>query len=202
MVNCGIGMCAASSEACASGITQMVVDTFSSIGKGIGFVLSFGASSSANQGIAAAKNAAKTALKSVQKATKSAMAIMKNLAKNPKARKNLLKKAMDAAKEKIKEMLKDKIKEKITSQVEEICGKVHEGLVDKVANGEEEEKKGFDIESLDPIGIGEIAGKCKSPDGTNGKIDCAKSILSSLDNIDPTGLCGLASAFMQPICDV
>jgi len=201
MVNCGIGMCAASSEACASGISQMVVDVVSSIGKGVGFVLSFGSSSAATSGIKAAKTAMKKSLDVIKKAAKSAKSIMKRLAGNPKVKQTFMRKAMNAAKDKIKEYAIDKAKE---TAIEKICGSLHEALFDKVATGkqEEEESKGFSLEKFDVLGVGEIANKCKNPEGTNGGIDCAKSILSTLDNVDPTGLTGLAAAFMQPICDV
>jgi len=178
MINCGIGMCAASSEACASGITQMVVDVVSSIGKGIGFVLSFGSSSAATTGVKAAKTAMQKSMSVVKKAANSAKSIMKRMVSNPQARKNFMNKAMNAAKDKIKEYVVDKAKETV---IEKVCGSVHSALFDKVAAGkEEEESEGFSLEKFDVLGVGEIASKCKSPEGTNGGIDCAKIFFQHL----------------------
>jgi len=196
MVNCGIGMCAASNEACAAGVSQMVVDTVSSIGKGVGFVLSFGTSAAATQGISSAKEAMSKSLDAVKNAAKSGLAFMKNLVNNPEIRKAFMKKAMEAAQEKLKQYAIDKLKE---TAITNVCGTLHDALVKKVASSEE--PKGI-WDKLDVLGVGEINKNCKNPDGTNGGIACAKSILSSLDSIDPTGLVGLASAFMHPICDI
>jgi hypothetical protein len=189
-------MCAASNEGCAAGVSQMVIDTISSIGKGVGFVLSFGTSTAATQGISSAKEAVNKSIDVVKNAAKSALNFMKTLANNPEARNAFKKKALEAAQKKIQESIVDKLKETIISGV---CSSVHDALIEKVAKAEE--PKTF-FEKVDALGISDINKNCKNPDGTNGGIACAKSILTSLESLDPTGLVGLASAFMQPICDI
>jgi hypothetical protein len=205
MVNCGIGMCAADSETCASGITSMVVDTITGLGKAVGFVMSFGASSAASEGLTAAKTALKTASSAIKKASKSATTVLKRIATDPKARKKLLDKAKEKVKEKIKEKIKEKGKDAVMggdddTKATDVCAQVHTGLLDKMAK---EEHQGFDINtSLDIIGLGDIGESCSHNSDSNAKVGCAKSILDAMANVDPTGLCGIAAAFMQPTCDV
>jgi len=104
---------------------------------------------------------------------------------------------VDKAEDKLKEFAVDKAK---TEALQKVCSAVGNKLLDKTAATSSDHK--FDISKLDVIGIGDIKENCSNIQDSNGGVSCAKSILSSIDMIDPTGLAGMAAAFMQPVCDV
>jgi len=202
MANCGIGMCASDSQACSAGITNMVVGFLSGLGQAVGFVLSFGAGGAA---MSAAKTAAKTGIKKLVskvggKAMQKGLKQIKKIAGNPSARKRMV----DKVWKKVKEELKDKIKEEAQDHLQDICGHVANNLLDHAGDADTQsvDPKGFDTSQLDVIGVGEIQSKCTNPTSDNAKLDCAKSIMDTLSNVDPTGLMAMATAFMQPTCDI
>jgi len=197
MVNCGIGMCAASNESCGLGIGEMAIDVIASIGKGVAFVASFGTSSVATQGVSSAKNAIKNNLQKVTKAVKNAVSSMKILSKNPQAKKRFLDKAKDKVRKTLKEIASDKAKEK---SIESICTDIHENLINKIS--EKNENSSVDWDKMDVLGIGDIAKNCGDTSEKDAPLSCSQSILKTMDNFDPTGLTGLAAAFMHPHCDI
>jgi len=193
LVNCGIGMCAASREACAAGIAEMVANVLASIAQGVAFVLSFGASSAATEAVDEAKSAlTKLGDKALNMITEGAKTI-KRIATDPAARNAFMKKMLLKAVDKAVDAAANKV-------ISTICSQVGNALLDKAkapSSG-----SGFSIKSLDVFGIGDIVDGCSNIQGTNGSIACAGSVLNAISVVDPTGLAGLASAFMQPICDV
>jgi len=200
MANCGIGMCSATSDSCASGLGSMLTDFFSGLAKGVGFILSFGTSSIASEGLAAAKTGLKTLANKASGAIKSGFKALKNIASGP-LKTNFLNKMKQKAIQKVKSKIASSITDELVNTV---CGEVGDKLLNKVASSSDNAGNGFDVSklNLDLLGIGDIVSSCGSIKDASGGMGCAKSILSSLDNIDPTGLAGMASAFMQPICDV
>jgi len=198
MNNCGIGMCSADGPSCGAGIATMVTDFLVGLAKGVSFVLSFGTSSAAQGGIAATKASLKKLASKAGNAIKKGFTIMKNIATNAAKRKIFKDKIKKkSVLEKLKKYMVDQA---ITNSVSTICGSVGDALLDKSAT--KNENSGLSIDSLDVLGIGDINQNCSNASNSNDRLACSKSILSSLDNIDPTGLCAMASAFMQPICDV
>lgn len=65
MVNCGPLACGSDTDSCLDTIKEMTAETAMSVAQGASFVLSMGASSGANVGIAAAKSAIKKVSKDV-----------------------------------------------------------------------------------------------------------------------------------------
>jgi len=57
----------------------------------------------------------------------------------------------------------------------------------------------FDIKSLDMTGISTAVADCN--DQSKQDIQCAKAIMGVLSTVDPTGLCAIAGALMQPSID-
>jgi len=124
--------------------------------------------------------------------------LIKDIAKSPAARKNLLKKMWKKA---LKE-LKGKIKKEAEGQLQDICQQVANKLLDNAQATQTVEPKNFDTSQLDMIGIGPIMDSCSHPQDGNDRLACAKNIMDTLSNVDPTGLMAMATAFMQPVCDI
>jgi len=197
MVNCGIGMCAASDTSCGLGIAEMGIDNLVAIGKGIAFVASFGTSTVATTGVAAAKSAIMKNLQKVTKAVKNAVSSMKIMSKNPSAKKRFFDKLKQQVKKTVKELPMEKRKEKM---VETICEEVHNDLFQKISEKDENNSPAW--EKLDVLEFGDIVENCSDLDADQAGVKCTQSILKTLDNFDPTGLTGLAAAYMHPHCDI
>jgi len=43
---------------------------------------------------------------------------------------------------------------------------------------------------------------CTDTSSENGNIICAKSVLNLVQFVDPTGIIAMATAFLNPVCDV
>jgi len=191
-------MCASSEASCAAGIIGMVTNVLISIAQGVGFVLSFGTSSAATAGIDSAKAALKKLGSKAIKMVEEGVETVKRIATNPVVRKkfieSMLKKALDKAKD-------SAVSQAETKVLSTICQSVGDKLLDVQA---QTQPSGFhfNIESLDVLGIGSIKSSCTGIQDTNGGIACAQSVVNTISTVDPTGLMGLASAFMQPLCDV
>jgi len=197
MVNCGIGMCSNTSTSCGLGIAQMAIDTISAIGRATAFVLSFGTSSVATSQMASAKQAIKNNSKLVQKGVQSGAAAMKAIANNPAAKKTFMERARKYTYELLKGIVVDSAKSKI---VEGVCTGIHESLMNKAAQKEEGFK--MDWEKLDVLGVTEINRQCSDLKKDGASLNCSKSILQTLDWVDPIGIAGLAATFMHPTCDI
>jgi len=194
LVNCGIGMCAATGEACASGIGNMVANFLTSLAKGVGFILSFGTDSAAAETVGEVKTGLSKLASTATKAIEDGAATVKRIASDPAVRKEFVDKLIGIAKNKLKSKIEDTIQ---TQLIETVCGHLGNALLDKA-----QQKSSFDISKLDVLGIGNIKDSCTNIPDSNGGIACAQSILNTVDNVDPTGLAGMAAAFMQPVCDV
>jgi hypothetical protein len=58
------------------------------------------------------------------------------------------------------------------------------------------------LKEIDPTGLGNAISDCESTSNDKGRLACARSVLKVVSKIEPTGLTGIASALMAPICDV
>jgi len=198
LVNCGIGMCAEDKQTCGQGIAKMTTEFLTGLAQSVGFVLSFGASSGATTGAkAAAKTGLKTLIKKGGKAIQRGLKLVKNIAKNPNARKSIINKMWQKA----KTALKNKIKGEIESQLQKTCELVANKLLDN-AKDSHTDPQNFNVDKLDVIGVGDIKQSCSNTSTSNDRLACAKSVMETLGNADPTGLMAMATAFMQPVCDV
>jgi len=197
--NCGPLMCASDLTTCGTGVIDMSVDFLTGVAKTVSFVLTFGADSPAVAGVNAAKTALKTLVKKVGwKLLGKGIDILKYIATHPDARKRIIDSILNRSVEKLKDYKVDPSQSK---DLQVVCTEVGNSLLDKAAK-EDPNTKTFDIEKIDVLEFKNIIYDCTSIKNASGGIACAKSILKSLETIDPTGLAGMASAFMHPICDV
>lgn len=193
LVNCGIGACASSDQECASKIAGMVVNTVVGLGTALAFVCSFGASSAGTTGIAAMKSTITNAIKGMKK---SIIDITKRISSKAITKKGFLKGAINAAKDYFKDTVQSVVEDQVVAAV---CGKVADSMLNKTQGAT---AVGFNVASLDVTGISSIGESCADTASENGRIGCASAVIGVLANFDPTGLLGIASALMQPICDV
>lgn len=193
LVNCGIGACASSETECAAKIAGMVVNTLVGLGTALAFVCSFGTSSVGTTGIAAMKSTITNAIKGMKK---SIIDITKRIASKAITKKGFLKGAINAAKDYMRDTVQSVVEDQVVAAV---CGKVADSLLTKT---QASTAVGFNVAALDVTGISSIGDSCGDTSSENGRIGCASAVIGVLANFDPTGLLGIASALMQPICDV
>ena len=198
MVNCGIGACAQSTASCVEGILTIAMDFLAGLGEMVLFIVSFGSSSGATPALASAKTGLQAGVKKVgQSALKSAFQSFKKWIGG-------------FTKEKVKQWLTEKVKEYVvgkivTYAIEKACGAVGDMVFQEV-----QAKTEPTLTFMDQVkGLADkipIYGQCSKVDSNNSspndEIACAKNVLETVGMVDPTGLCAMAAAFMQPICDV
>jgi len=192
MINCGIGSCALSKKQCGAAIATMIVNIAMGFTQFVAFVASFGATS----GDAAVNDAAKKEMQSaLSKSTGKfdyALTYFKTIASNPIVRKAMMAKVK-------RMMLKWAALHAVTITVAQICQQAGDAIFDKVSSAK---NVNFNVNMLDPTGISSAVESCKDPDNNSAKVTCAQSIINVASSLDPTGLVSIASALVQPVCDV
>jgi hypothetical protein len=192
--NCGIGACSSGSESCAAAIWEMVESVIDSLISSVMLIASFGTSA----GFATAKNTIKQGVKKIgkdglKKALKSAVTSLTGKFKDI-----TFDKAFRYLKDYSSDIFVDGISE---SFVKNFCQQVWNELGNKGQG-----KLGSDINLdtvVDTVDILNISGSIEACSNTSdGGLNCAKNVLSSLSLFDPTGVLSVASAFIQPKCDV
>jgi hypothetical protein len=192
-VNCGIGACAASDEECASGIVSMLLEFIMSLVQFVSFVASFGTASAATGAFTAAKNA----LKSMGKKAANGMKMLKKIARNPSFRKKMIKETLGKAKDFAKDFAIEHVKGLV---LEKLCEGVYQGIFKQA---EDYDGISVELKDLDPTGVSQANEDCgEDMSDENNRIACAGAILGVVSSVDPTGLVGMAAAFMKPLCDV
>jgi len=195
LVNCGIGMCASSSDNCISGLINMIVDFVVSFIQFVGFIATFGADSGAATGLDALKAGIKSAFSKVKSGIQEGAKTLYRIATSSAARSEFLDTVKDKAIDLAKDLITDKIKDDAVSY---ICGQVG----DSILAGATPTPPDFNVDMIDVLGVGAIVDDCADTSDSNGQLMCAKSIMNTISTVDPTGLAGMASAFMEPTCDV
>ena len=190
LVNCGIGACAASGETCAMGITTMAVDFILSLTQAVSFVLTFGATSVAVAGFAAARTAFANTNKNIAKnALKNMYAnMMRTIVKN---------RIKAAAKAYAKTVMSNIGQNAANNVVTAVCNSVTDRVINDSAQGL---PSTLSLESLEPTGIANAVKTCGSTSTENEQILCAKSVLGAVSTVDVTGLTGMAAALIQEVC--
>jgi hypothetical protein len=192
-VNCGIGACAASTEECISGIISIVLEFLMSMIQFVSFVASFGTTSSATAAFTAAKNA----LKSMGKKAANGMKMLKKIARNPTFRKKMIKESLKKARDSAKDFALEHVK---NLALEKVCEGVYQGMFKQ---SEDYDGITVELKDFDPTGAAQAAEDCgQDMSDENNRIACASAILGVVSSVDPTGLVGMAAAFMKPLCDV
>ena len=189
LLNCGIGACAMSTEACLAGVLTMIAELLLGMATFVAFVASFGATGAGGTQLTVA--GARTLLKKIGSKASYAFKFAKKIATNGAYRETLKKNAVKAAKQKFKD---DTGKFARDKYIELQCRRVADGILDKTKT-----TNSFDIKSLDMSGISTAVVNCN--DDSKQDIECAKAIMGVLGPIDPTGLCAIAGALMQPSID-
>ena len=194
MANCGIGACSISSEACTSSIIQMAFEVFQGITQAIGFVASFGASAALVGGLKSTlKNMGKGVIKGTLKATKSFFLKLGKKATFSRMKALIKEKAIEIVTEKVNEAV-----------IEAFSSKMVEAMVEKqVTIDANSFNVDYFISKVDVLGIKDSIDNCKNAGESSEKAAaCATSVLTSISNIDPTGLSSIAAAFAKPACDI
>jgi hypothetical protein len=196
LTNCGIGACSADASSCIKGIISIAIDFLTSLVTFIGFIASFGAAGALSSSIKSAGRAISNTVKKMSDQVKKATKIFRRINTNKNAKKSFI----DKVTAKAKSYLAQEFKGKAVSMVADICSQVGDNLMTKV---QEPPKQDFDIENFDPVGALSAMKTCKSAGKSDtNKMECTGAILDIVSQVDPTGLAGMASAFMKPICDV
>ena len=196
-LNCGIGACSTSPEACIAAITQIVVDVVSGIVTLISLVVTLGQSAAMSQ----LRSTVTNGLKQIgQGGVKKAMLTAINSAKG-KFLQVFIKKAVKKA----QEFVKDAIIEGFTNTIiYMVCKKVIENEAAKVRGDVPEFfSEEWLATGVDMFGIRAIEESCTGEKTRrDGGIACAKSYIQAVSVLDPTGLLTIAAAFMFESCDV
>lgn len=196
--NCGIGACASSAASCVAGIVTMVIDILVSVVQLVTFICSFGTSSAGAQvGFAGLKSAAKSALKQGMNKAKEGLKVMTRVATNTAMRKAFV----EQAKKKAADHCVDSLGMQVSKwAVGKMCETVANDMITAVNNKHEPK---LNLESFDPTGIAPMGVECaKDQNIENNRISCAKKTMEFISIVDPTGIVGLAAAFLQASCDV
>lgn len=189
MVNCGILGCATDWTTCATAIINMVME--------IGFSISSLAALSASAGTAAPAVVAgrqllrrSNAMMVKVVARGSAISTLKVTAKAfaKKAVKKMAKGAKHVAKQ-----LGDAWTENAVKNLCHEYGKTYHNAI-------KADFKGFDPKMLDLTGTAAAIDSCGGENARTQPWTCAGAITSALSTLDPTGLLGVASAFMHDKC--
>ena len=200
MVNCGPAMCADSQESCFNGITGMMIDFFSGLGDFVAFIASFGTKAAAQPAISAAKSGLRNFADQAKNLIKKSISGLKKFFIKFTDRSEFKKLFFDTLKDKLKDKAKslaiDVFK---TSLIQKTCSTVAEGLIQNIML--RDENREFDPASLDITGIADSVKNCSGIKSDNDSIQCASSILNVVGIFDPTGISGMAAAFMKPICE-
>jgi hypothetical protein len=193
MTNCGPEACAASDKACAFGVIKIATEVLVNGTQFVLFVASFGTSTAAEPVEAALKTSLMAVLKKILAGSaKEALVMMQRIATDAALKKYFIDKATNYA-------VEYATKKVSTTVVNQVCKKVSEQML---ADLVKKKSTGFNWKSLDFTGISTAVDSCKKTGETNENINCAKSILSVISLVDPTGLVGIVSAFVQPQCPI
>jgi len=195
-VNCGPLACASSSAVCAANIINMVFATLMGIAQSLSLILSAGTDAGAMEGVDAAK---KSVSQAILKAGGTAMAesvkVVRGIAANPSVVKTLINKAASAAASSLKNV---GISEGLAA-VTDVCQQFGTTFFSAIQTSQNSQPS-FSLASYDFTGIYNSVTACGNTTDPNFGIDCAKAITTSLSVIDPTGIAGIASAFLNPLC--
>lgn len=184
MVNCGWDACSSAGETCASTIMNMVFEIAFSIASIAALVVTAGAA-------APATVAGSTMLKAMTKGA--AKMISKNAAKSVMKRSSstLAKNTWSNA---IKKFGKEQVKGALTENAAKAaCHGYAQAYYQKLPNPTE-----FNPANLDPTGTANAATTCG--DQSKSSTACAAAVLGVVGTFDPTGLTGVAAAFMHDQC--
>jgi len=216
MENCGTLACGASSGGCVAAVSNMVMDIGFSIASISALVVTGGAAAPA---VVAGKKLLKKCSQSVM--TKLSKMASESLLKAGKAQfeKAAVKLAMKRIKGAQKAMYnainskalangdlrpKAQFKAGITdgmtqNAVKAVCGTVAQEFYKKLKTGSGD----FHVKQLDPTGLAAAGESCvasATEPSTENHLKCVAATLGAINTFDPTGLMGVAAAFMHGTC--
>ena len=192
MDNCGIGACAGSGGLCGASIAMMTVDFAIGLAEAITSVLTLGASSAGGGVFTAAKDKLKQTFQSLSKESlKEALGRARDWISKTTIE-DIVKKMTESAAKHMAETLSNKL-------IESVCNDIGEKIIGDL---KEDAPVELQLQDFDPTGISGAVTSCQVTGTEEENIACAKSILSTIDIVDPTGLTAMAASFMHPTCDV
>jgi hypothetical protein len=92
-------------------------------------------------------------------------------------------------------MVIDKIKDGAMNTLGTLCARVSTNFYDKIAKPSAKQI----LTQIDPTGIANAVQTCKDKNKSDRM--CAKAVMESTSNFDPTGVVGLAAAFIHDKCN-
>lgn len=192
MENCGIGACVSDQSVCASTIINMAVSTLQSVADSVLLIVSLGSSSSLTPSKKAiTEGIKKLGQQGLKSAIKSAVSSIRG-----KFQKQIFDKAFKEVRSFIKDSALGTLKSNFVSS---FCSVVYEDMSAR-ANTESTLNLNTVVDTIDVFNVKGIINGCKNT--SDGGLDCAKNVLTGLSTLDPTGILGVATAFMHPECDV
>jgi len=224
MVNCGIGYCALNESECKTGLTVMSLDIVYGILKLLLFVASFGTSSVATGAAGAAAAPKPDVTPAAKSVTLMGSAFnyinnsMKSFWKKIIEKYGKAKLQMSLTIKKMKEMSAKEFLESYEKGAIEwfkgysqkrlgpiitntVCMEVAKGFIEGHLSSTLDSNS-VDWSLFDLTGISQSVDKCDNIQTESDKMMCAKSVMNIMKPLDPTGVITLASAFMNPICEV
>ena len=193
--NCGIGACASSSGLCASGIAMIAVNFALGLAQAIIFVLSFGTSSGDSSAFATARKSIGDMFAKLSKSDKLTAAKQAEQAVEKMGESSMKQKMYDYA-------VKDLAPQQISNQiVKAVCNEIADQIIGDLKNSNSQDTD-FTLNFQDWTLQNTVGINCTDTSSDNGNIICAKSVLNLVQFADPTGLVAMATAFLNPVCDV
>ena len=206
LINCGWDACSSDVMGCASTIINMVIEIISSIVDIAGMFATLGASAAATPGRKALtgilKEASQAVIKRVGKqgfgdrAKRAARGLYRS-GKNMFSE-AATKMASTSLKGFTKTYIRDAAKDGMTETMfTTICNEISKATYDGIRG---EPAGNFDYSTLDLTGIYSTVQECSG--GKGGTMACKAAIVGTVGTFDPTGLMGVAAAFMHEDCQL
>jgi len=192
--NCGIGACAGSSGLCASGIAMIAVNFALGVAQAIIFVLSFGTSSGDSSAFASARKSISDMFGKLSKSDRQTAAQQAESAVEKMGEDSMKKKMLDYA-------TKDLVPQQISNQIiKAVCDEIADQIIGDLKTHSKDTE--FTLNFQDWTLQNTLGVNCTDTNSENGNIICAKSVLNLVQFVDPTGVVAMATAFLNPVCDV
>lgn len=198
LANCGWAGCSRTKDQCLSSILQISVDFLLGLGKLITFIGKH--TNSTNSTLTGIVGKIQEGMDKVggEFMKKSFDSLKKWIGDN-----SIKAYFVDLVANATSKFLEEKFNEYVnTSEVQRICGNVHEEVQTKILNATNANLTAGDLMQ----NAGEVINECKNVDlnnnSTEDEAQCIKKVLNTAGLYDPTGITTMFAAFAQPICNV
>lgn len=201
-VNCGIGACAADSQACSGAILNMVANVGVAVVNSITLVLSYGSSSGANVALnQAVSKSSKLSQNSLRAANKGVRNTLRHYSQA-----SVRGRFIEYMKNKANEMIKGLLQKIPEQYVKLMCEDVLNSALKKAEDNANSVSNL--IKTVDILGVSDVVQECKDLRNTQTpaqKASCARASLNLAGSVagafDPIGLLNVAAAFTYQTCN-